>query len=60
MRNYTLTPVQSTTVFGQTDAQFECEHCWHSELFTAARYFDQYHIRGWDHIRSACPVARLI
>lgn len=58
--HYTLTPVASTTAFGQTDARFACDECNHSELFAGEQYFDMYGIRANDHYRGGCPAVRLV
>jgi hypothetical protein len=62
--HYHLTPVASTTTFGETNARFECDECGHTDLFTGERYFDMYGIRANDHYRGDCrgdcPVRRLV
>lgn len=58
--HYTLTPVASATVFGQTDARFDCRECDHGELFTGLRHFDMAGIRAHDHYRGDCPAVRIV
>jgi hypothetical protein len=55
--HYTLTPMASTTVFGQTDYRFECLDCDRSAVLVNPGHMLD--IRANDHFRGECSETRI-